>query len=233
MPDWPSLFFLAYLLVLIPWLALRSTRYLRDATAGKVVLPSRQAIWINTLISQLLMLALAWLIAGSISYPLFQLPSFGSREISAGIAALAVYFALRAIAGAMRSADERKRLFVYAIAPRTPSEWWLWSLTVLAASVAEEAAYRGVAMAILWYWLGNGWIAAAICSIAFAVAHSTQGWKSTVIIFGMAVVMHVLVWYSQTLIVAMVVHALYDFVAGYLIGREARTLETGVAVQQS
>lgn len=139
--------------------------------------------------------------------------------------ALAVYFLLRAVSVVIRSEDERRQLLVYLIAPRTRREWILWSATVIAAAIAEEAAYRGVGMAILWYALGNGYLAAIVSSIAFAVAHSTQGAKSVLIIFGMAIVMHVLVWYTGTLIVAMVVHAVYDFVAGYLIAREARVLD--------
>ena len=45
------------------------------------------------------------------------------------------------------------------------------------------------------------------------------------IIFGMALVMHALVWFTGTLIVAMIVHAVYDFVAGYLIAREAKVFD--------
>jgi membrane protease YdiL (CAAX protease family) len=225
LPGFPAIFFLVYLLVLLPWLAFRSHRLLRATTAGNATLPPRSAIWINTLMSQVLMLILAWLIAGMIGYPLFQVPALGVRELTAGAVALAVYFLLRKVIASMRSEEERRRLFVYLIAPRTPTEWLLSTATVLAAAVAEEAAYRGVGMAILWYTLDNGLVAAGIASLAFALAHGTQGTKSMVIIFFMALVMHGLVWYTGTLVVAMAVHAAYDFVAGYLIAREARTFD--------
>ena len=112
-------------------------------------------------------------------------------------------------------------MIVYFLAPRTTREWVLKSITVLAASISEEAAYRGVGFAILWYWTGSALLAALICSIAFALAHSIQGWKSMWVIFGIAVIMHGLVYYTETLVLAMIVHAVYDFIAIYLIWKES------------
>jgi membrane protease YdiL (CAAX protease family) len=78
------------------------------------------------------------------------------------------------------------------------------------AGVSEEAAYRGVLTQVLWHELGNPWIAVFVAAIAFAIAHALQGWKSTLIIFVIACVMHALVWLTGTLVIAMVVHATYD-----------------------
>ena len=80
--------------------------------------------------------------------------------------------------------------------PRTPGEWAGYTAMCGVAGDAEEAAHRDVVVAILWHSLGSFWAAILISPIAFAVAHSVQGWKSGVIIF------------------AMVVHALYDVIAG-------------------
>jgi membrane protease YdiL (CAAX protease family) len=229
LPGVPAILFLAYLLFLLPWLAFRSHLLFRDAVEGKGALPPRQTIWTNTLFSQLLLLTFAWLIASAIGYPLFRMPERGLPAAAAGGVALAAYFLLRAIAGAIRTEEERRKLLVFAIAPRTPREWLLWSAAVLTAAVGEEAAYRGVGMTILRHALGNSAVAAVVASVAFALAHGTQGAKSVLIIFGMAIVMHVLVWYTGTLIVAMIVHAIYDFVAGYLIAREARVFDAAAA----
>jgi membrane protease YdiL (CAAX protease family) len=223
LPSIPALAFLIYLLVLLPWLALKSVQHLRLAGEGKAALPRQETIWINTLISQTLMLVFAWLVAGAIDVSLFHVAPLDAGDFAAGAAALAAYFALRAIARVLRTEAEQRKLLVYAIAPRTGRQWLLWSLTVVAASVAEEAAYRGVGMAILSFWLGNGVVAAAVLSLAFAVAHAPQGGKSMLVIIPMAIVMHVLVWLTGTLAIAIVVHAVYDFVAGYQISREART----------
>ena len=94
-------------------------------------------------------------------------------------------------------------------------------MTVIAAAIAEEAAYRGVGMSILWYWLGTPWPAVIILSVAFALAHWIQGWKAGVIIFFIALVAHGLVAFTHTLVLMMFVHAAYNFIAGSMIAREA------------
>ena len=229
LPGTPSLVFLLYLLVLLPWLAIRSARRLREAreaqeaSAGQPVqvLP-RERIWIGTIVMLALLLWMAWIVGSSFGYPFFAMPALGIREGLAALAALVVCFALRSISRALRSEDERRKMTVYFLAPRTSREWALWTLTVVLASVSEEIAYRGVGMSILWFSLGNAWAAALICAVAFALGHWTQGWKSGLAIFFLALTMHGLVAYTGTLVLAILVHAVYDFVAGYEIAVEAR-----------
>jgi membrane protease YdiL (CAAX protease family) len=220
-PGPPSLFFLFYLLVFMPWVAIRSAQRFREIRKTGQSLSSRDAVWIGTLVNLSLMLLLAWLIGRGFGYPFFARPHVEVRAVLATLAALAACLVLRALARATRSDEERRSMVVYAIAPRTAREWVLWTLTILMASISEEVAYRGVGMSILWYSLGNAWIAALLCAIAFAVAHAPQGWKSGVVVFGIALVVHGLVAFTGTLVFAMVVHAAYDFIAGYLIAREA------------
>lgn len=219
-PGLASIVFLTYLLVVLPWAVIRGARRLRTPET----LPSREKVWLGTLLSQVMLLFLAWMTGRGFDYRIFALPSFGTRVLLAFVVALAAVFALRAVARALRSEDARRKMIVYRLAPRTPREWTLWTLTVLVASVAEEAAYRGVAMSILWYTFGSPWIAVIVCSIAFAMAHWVQGWKSAVVIFAMALLMHGLVQFTGTLVLAMVVHATYDFVTGYRISRERREM---------
>jgi membrane protease YdiL (CAAX protease family) len=229
LPGTHSLVFLAYLLVLLPWLAFRSAgklREVREASAGRPVRTlSRERVWIGTIVSLALLLWLAWVVGSSFGYPFFAVPALGIREWLAAAAALAVCFALRTIARATRSENERRKMAVYFIAPRTSREWVLASVTVVLASVSEETAYRGVGLSILWFSLGNAWVAALICAVAFALGHWTQGWKSGVVIFVLALTMHGLVAYTGTLVLAMLVHAVYDFVAGYQIAVEARRFD--------
>lgn len=222
LPGAPALFFLLYLLVLLPWMALRSARRLRAARdGGGAALPARAAIWKGVLLSQVLLLFLAWVTGSVFDYRIFALPALGWRDLLAAGAALGGCFLLRSIARATRTAEERRRLAVMLLAPRTRQEWALWVATVLVASVAEEAAYRGVGMSVLWYSLGNPWVSALVLATAFAVAHGVQGRKSGVLIFLIALVMHGLVAATGTLVLAMVVHAVYDLVAGYWIAKEA------------
>jgi membrane protease YdiL (CAAX protease family) len=116
-------------------------------------------------------------------------------------------------------------MLVYALAPQSGREVGLLGATIVAASLAEEVAYRGVLLAILRFMLGTTALAIAISAAAFAIAHATQGIRSGVLIFAVALIMHWLVWVTGTLVLAMVVHAIYDVISVSLIAREARAFE--------
>ena len=219
LPGAPSLVFLAYLLVLMPIAGIRSAQRLRAADATR--LPSREVIWISTMVNLAIMLGLAWFVGRGFGFRIFAISHIRAPDLLAAATALAICFALRWVARAMQPQAQRRNLLVYKLSPRTSRERALSVVAVLLAAVTEEAAYRGVAMSILWYSLGNPWIAALICAAAFAAAHWPQGALSGVIIFGIALLMHALVAFTGTLVLAMIVHAAYDFAAGQLIAREA------------
>ena len=223
LPDTPGLVLLAWLFVLLPWSALRSARVIAAHRAkGGAALPvSRTALWVQTLVLMAALLAFAWWVGTGFGFAPFARPALGARECALAAAALALCFGLRAVARALRTPEERRRLVVFALAPRTPRERGLAILTILAASVAEEVAYRGVAWSILTWSLGNPWLAAFLCAGAFAAAHAVQGGKSTLVVFALGLVLHALVALTGTLVLAMAVHAAYDLVAGHLIHEEA------------
>jgi membrane protease YdiL (CAAX protease family) len=179
-------------------------------------------LWASTLVTLGVLLVLAWRVGASFGYSIFAVPSLTLRDVLAALAALAVLLGLRVVAQRIRSKAERRTLAVYRMAPRTGREWMVWSATVVVAGVAEEAAYRGVGMSILWYAFGSPWPAVAICATAFALAHWVQGWKSAAVIFAMALVAHALVAITGTLVLMMIVHAVYDFIAGARIAKQAR-----------
>ena len=225
-PGLPSIVFLVYVLLLMPWMALRSKQRLlprpdpEGAPARPV--PSRPQVFASTLVALALLFALSWITARDIGFDPFAVHAVGAREMLAGAAVLAFHFMVMLANRAVRSREERRTMAVYKLMPRTPAEWALYVVTALTASVAEEAGYRGVLMSVLWFSFGNGWLAAIICATAFAASHALQGWKSGVAIFAMALSMHGLVWFTGTLVVAMVVHAVYDIAAGAIGARRVR-----------
>ena len=227
LPGTPSLVLLLYLFVFLPYLAFRSARVLRAlrlaAPAGE--LPGREMFWVQTTVSLVVLFVLAWMVGRSFDYDPFALRhGLGLRDYALAAGAFLLFFAFRLVVRAARTEEERRRQILYALAPRNGREW-AWSIVaILVAAVAEETAYRGVAMNILWYSTGNPWLSAALCAVAFALAHWMQGWKSGLVIFLMALAFHALCAATGTLVLAMVIHALYDLVAAVLIAREAEEL---------
>ncbi len=224
-PGTPSLIFLLYVLVLLPWMAYRSARRLRSLRAQSPGGPPpelpRTRIWAGTLLLMVLMFLLAWSVGRGFDYAIFATPQLGLHDFGAALVALALLLSVRWIVRKTHSEAERREMVVFHIAPRNAREWVLYALTVIAAGIAEEAAYRGVGMSILWYWWGTPWPAVIVLSVAFALAHWIQGWKSGVIIFFMALVAHGLVAFTHTLVLMMAVHAVYNVIAGAMIAREA------------
>jgi hypothetical protein len=76
--------------------------------------------------------------------------------------------------------------FVAATGYRTPAERGWWIATSIAAGISEEISWRGVQWVLLTRLSGNAWIAAALCIVMFAVAHSLQGIRSVGIILAFA-----------------------------------------------
>jgi len=79
--------------------------------------------------------------------------------------------------------------------------------------------YRGVAYRLLLRLGLTIWIAVAILSVVFALAHAVQGWRSTIVIGLIAAGFHFIVIYSCGLLPAIVTHFVYDAIAGIVIPR--------------
>lgn len=227
--SFAGLYLLFWLMFVQPWMAVRSGR--RLAKGGIVVggegpsAVSRSRLWSGTLANLMATGLLAVLVGRTFEYPFLAVEALGLREVGLGVGALLLCVALSRAGWAFRSEEERRRLPTLAWAPRTRREWGLFALVATAAGFAEELAYRGVGMAVLTWATGDAWASAALLSAAFAVAHWAQGWLSRALILLVALLMHTLVALTDTLLVAIVVHIVYDLWAGWRTGRQAAYYE--------
>lgn len=223
--------FLLWVVVVLPWGAIRSARVFRPAADGAPprALPPLTTIWIQTILIQAVLFALAWHAGSGFGYRIFAPPVFDARLLLATAATLVAVFTLRAVLKASRTDEERRKLAVFRLVPRTPLEWLLWVITGAAASVAEEAAYRGVGMSIVEDTTGSAVVAALVMAAAFALAHAVQGRKSGAMIFVLALVLHGLVRVTGSLLPAMAVHFVFDVVAVLGIARDKKRLDAADA----
>ena len=121
------------------------------------------------------------------------------------------------------SVEEQKptwRLF----APTTRRERRMWVLLSLSAGIGEELVWRGVLPALIATATGSVAIGIGLSIVSFALAHAIQGVRSVLAIAAIAAAFHALVFISGSLYVAMVVHFVYDVVAGFTYARFARQL---------
>jgi hypothetical protein len=129
--------------------------------------------------------------------------------------------ALRQVSDWIRTPEERRTMPIRKLIPHDRGDWALYGITSVLAGVAEEAAYRGALMSVLIGLTGSTALSVMMSALAFTLGHAVQGGKSMVVVFAMALLMHGLVFVTGTLVVAMVVHAGYDLLAGALGARDA------------
>lgn len=218
-----SFIFLVVLFVLAPRAALRSARLLRRMQAEGQPLPRRRLV-LSTMFSLSVLWALSAINAEAMGRALFAVWHLGAREILTGVAGFAVLLAAIPISRWGQTEEEERRRLVYGMAPRDGQEMALFTLVAVMAGVAEEAAYRGVAVWILAPIFGSVVPAILLSAMAFAVAHAVQGGRAMAIVFAIALVFHGMVQLTGTLVIAMVVHTGYDIAAGSLAGRRAKRL---------
>jgi membrane protease YdiL (CAAX protease family) len=113
-----------------------------------------------------------------------------------------------------KAVEERKRI-VALFMPTDNVERMLWIASAAFAGFGEEITWRGVQTALLTRLTGNLLVAIFIAIVMFALAHAMQGWKSVGVIAVFTAGFHALVWLSGSLYIAMVVHFVYDLVAGF------------------
>jgi uncharacterized protein len=199
--------------VLLPILIIKSARRL-----GTGPLPiSRIRFYRQTIIFQLFMAAIAAWTAytnGILAMPLPQWPLLSWS--AAALMYILTVLALK-LRWASRSAASKQRL--YDILPHNAAERVPYVFICIVAGTCEEFVYRGVMTGLAQRLIGTFLVTIIVLSISFAAAHATQGVRSMIGVFGIALWCHALVLISQSLIPVMVVHFAYDLTAGLLIPR--------------
>lgn len=116
--------------------------------------------------------------------------------------------------------DPALRLFL----PRDHEEKKLWAWLSLSAGISEELVWRSVFVELARRATGSLVAAVAIAVFCFALAHAVQGVRSMFAIAWFALGFHALVLVTGSLVTAMVVHFLYDVIAGLTYSRLAKDL---------
>lgn len=217
MPGLAGWYHLAFFGLLIPWAAWRSRSRLESQP-----LPPRQRHFIAVFIQLLIFLVISLSVAYVEKIDLLEPPRAGWLPWLAAAGLLGAGVAL--MAPVWRRGVERRERKLHLFMPRTPSERGLWVAVATAAGFSEEITYRGVMFAVLTGITGSAAAGATIASLIFGLSHIVQGWKSAGIITLIALLLHGLVAVSGTLLLAIVVHVIYDVVAGLAYGRMGEEL---------
>lgn len=199
--DAPTVFFFAWI-VATPPLAYISYRKI---CSGKPLSPVRKRMAGG--VSVLLIITLSALQAAASNHVSFRARiTPGAVAFGTFLLSVLVYAVWKTLKRKPERALQSRRLF----GTSTPAELaWAMALA-LTAGVGEEIIFRGVLYQLLERQFGSVLIAAVVCVVVFAVGHLTQGLKGIVFSAYLAICLHYIVIVFGSIIVAMIVHTLYD-----------------------
>ena len=209
--------FLLFLGIILPLLGLASLKHTATDRAGQNEVPSVRAIAAQLGILQTIVACLGLLAAHGVGLELVwssavtPVTLISSFAVLAGFVGLAFLEARRPL-----GPNEQIRAEMRKVSAGDPA----WIGVTLYAGLIEEFAYRGVLTLILASFIGY-WSAAIASALLFGLGHLSAGWRGagSGVLFALA--MQAIVYLSGGLLLAALVHAIYDLLAAWLGNRIA------------
>jgi membrane protease YdiL (CAAX protease family) len=202
-----------YFGVLLPWRAVARHRRRPAAEAGPPPRIPFAAAVLMTVRPGALSLVVAWATGVRI---------FAARWPSAsdfGLAVLAFAGLVLISLPSWRRAVTTKPRHIARWLPTNRNEQLLWAALCVMIGVAEEITWRGVQFALLLRLLGWWPGAVLVCALMFGVIHVSQGRRWVVGAAATALLLHGLVWATQSLYPAMMVHTAINITASLYLAR--------------
>ena len=207
---------LVYLFVVLGWMPLAGIFSFLRLKAGKP-LPAKTRLYRNMIAMQIVLLGYSVAVARHEHMILLgSAPALWIWLISAVYMA---YIGLRLRAVWQKMSPERKKR-ARRLLPENPQHLRYWVPISFLAGIGEEIAFRGVAFGVLRDLTGSTEFAIVMCVLAFAFAHMVQGWRGVLGTGVIALVMHLIVYASGGLYLAMAVHVAYDLIVGCIAMRQ-------------
>jgi len=205
-----GIYHLVFFGLLLPWGAIKSARRLKTRPY-----PPRRKYFFSVILQQVFFILLSLFVAQMEWVELFTRPK---NSWSYLVAAVILAILVAVMIPRWRKAVERRERRVYLFMARDNRERGLWVLISLLAGIGEELTYRGVMFILLWRVTGSGIAAALIAAVVFGISHYIQGWASAFLIAGFALIFHGLYYISGSLLAPILLHFIYDVIAGFMYG---------------
>lgn len=209
--------FLVVFGLLVPLAVIRG----RSRGRGGIGIPPLPKLALQIVLMELFFLLVALAAARARDIDVFGRGSWPNKAILLG--ALVLILGLITLPLRWKTLSAEQKLKSLATRPQKPGDLGPWFVVSLAAGIVEEIVYRGVMMAFLLPMTRNWWLSVVISVLFFALGHLNQSVVTVVLtVVPLAIAMHFLVAWTGSLYLAMTVHFLYDFLAGFVFIRIAR-----------
>ncbi len=216
------LLFLLLVLVALPWLSYVSFRNIHTLEeAGSDFKISKRSVYIQSIVMQGGLCVAAFFTARSENLEIKLISPFSFNGVLAGILFLA---AALGFAGFAQKNKQNKESTLRHILPENNTDRIFWITAVLIAAFCEEYIYRGVLYQVLIPLTNESMILSALISaVVFGFGHGTQGEKAIMQIIPFALGFHLIVYLSDSLLIAMIVHFIYNTSVEILFGKKIRS----------
>lgn len=211
--GWPGRLLVFVLLVLVPLLALYQPDEREISLPPRTVLYASAAIgvWVLALLTGVV-LWIEGLPPAQVGLFLVEPIKFVGWTATATIGTLAGSMLISRLAARLGLRESR---LTYHLMPRTPRERGWFLVVSASAGFCEEISYHGFLLAGIAGWLQNGWWAAVVANLAFAVMHGYQGQVGVIRAFAMGYMLCLPVVVGAGLLPAMVAHFLVNALLGF------------------
>ncbi|MBK5256005.1 MAG: CPBP family intramembrane metalloprotease [Vicinamibacteria bacterium] len=209
--------FVVFVTVIVPWAVLRN----RESALLMASIPLDRRFY-AMLMPQLFLGSLATLTCFFEGIELFPPRAPSASSWFAGT--IFLFAALAVVRPHWRRSIEEREPTWRLFAPTNRRERFMWVILSLSAGIGEELVWRGALPALLATLSGSLIPAIVLSVVSFALAHAIQGLRSVLAIGTIAVAFHAVMFISGSLYVGMVVHFVYDVIAGLTYAKFARDL---------
>jgi membrane protease YdiL (CAAX protease family) len=209
-------FFILYLFVVLPVLALRGVRRIRKHATPVTITPRSK---LATLFVHGMMLLLALLLARQDGIVLRFQPTDAAQATM--LSALFLLLAAGWLAYRWkRAAPTDSVIPPEQLAPHGGTRWMLWIMTSCSAGIAEEIVYRGVGTTVLSWYVGGIIPASLISAASFGAVHASQGRRAMIVTGTFGLLAQGLIAVTGAVGPAIAVHIIYDVAAGWMLSRK-------------
>lgn len=210
--------FFGFTCLLLPWMAYQSRQGFKNLAPETLAHFSRVGSYISSILILLVLLALS---VGTAWFHRLELIPTHILTLRALVAFVILLSSVLILLRLFLPVAAREPVIRYII-PTTKVEFAWFSALSLMAGLAEEIAFRGVLTSLLQQSWNSYWLAALVSALMFGLAHLLQGVRGVVVAACFGLVNQMVTSWTGSLLVAIVVHALYDIIAGYWLTRYLR-----------
>jgi membrane protease YdiL (CAAX protease family) len=217
-----SVIFQIIIILLVPALSIANLKMIDKIK--ELALPDKKKLYFQSATNQIVLTVISLWAAHHSDISLNYVGNISNLSILCGVVFLVTGFTLSYFTTKDENINE-KNPGLELLKPNTSSEKISWVLVNVVAAICEEIIFRGVLFYIFMQTTQSPVAAAILSGIVFGFSHSVQGVLGIVMTTVFGIGLQYIVYLNDGLLIAMIVHFLYNMGTTYLILRNKKSVD--------